>query len=66
MLWILKFLDCIIKGFGKFGELGKSQNIFEELPVRDVCSWNSLILGYVRRGRLRVCGSTRDIHRKEK
>ena len=42
--------NSLIDMFGKCGELAKAQNIFEELPVRDVISWNSLIAGYVGRG----------------
>ena len=41
--------NSLIDMFGKCGELGKAQNILEELPIRDVISWNSLIAGYVRR-----------------
>ena len=41
--------NALIDMFGKCDELGKAQNIFEELPVRDDISWNSLIAGYVRR-----------------
>ena len=41
--------NALINMFRKCGELGKAQNILEELPIRDVISWNSLITGFVGR-----------------
>ena len=34
----------------KFGVLDKVQKVFNELPIRDIISWNSLVVGYAHHG----------------
>lgn len=36
--------------YAKCNELGKAQEVFDNLPSRDVVSWNALISGYVQHG----------------
>ena len=38
----------LVDMYAKCGELGKAENVLEELSVRDVVSWNALISGYVQ------------------
>ena len=40
-------LICI---YAECGMISKSRGVFEELPIRDVVTWNSLISCYTRRG----------------
>jgi pentatricopeptide repeat protein len=42
--------NALVDMYAKFGLLTKAQRVFEELPVRDVSSWNSLITGYAHGG----------------
>ncbi|PIN05931.1 hypothetical protein CDL12_21523 [Handroanthus impetiginosus] len=40
----------LIDMYVKCGELGDACRLFDEMPVRDVSSWNALISGYMRDG----------------
>lgn len=40
----------LIDMYVKCGELGNARKLFDEMPVRDVSSWNALIAGYMRDG----------------
>ncbi|KAG8368782.1 hypothetical protein BUALT_Bualt15G0082500 [Buddleja alternifolia] len=40
----------LIDMYVKNGELGDARRVFDEMPVRDVSSWNALISGYMRDG----------------
>ncbi|KAI3445638.1 hypothetical protein Pfo_002303 [Paulownia fortunei] len=40
----------LIDMYVKCGELGDARRLFDEMPVRDVSSWNALISGYMRDG----------------
>ena len=41
---------ALIGMYAKCGELGQAQEVFEELPIRNVASWSALIGGYVQKG----------------
>jgi pentatricopeptide repeat protein len=43
--------NSLMDMYVKCGELAKAQNILEELPIRDVVSWNVIIHGYAQQGR---------------
>ncbi|KAL2254342.1 UNVERIFIED_CONTAM: Pentatricopeptide repeat-containing protein, chloroplastic [Sesamum indicum] len=40
----------LIDMYVKCGECGDARRLFDEMPVRDVASWNALISGYMRDG----------------
>ncbi|KAL0422284.1 UNVERIFIED_CONTAM: Pentatricopeptide repeat-containing protein, chloroplastic [Sesamum latifolium] len=40
----------LIDMYVKSGECGDARRLFDEMPVRDVASWNALISGYMRDG----------------
>ncbi|KAI5081275.1 hypothetical protein GOP47_0004458 [Adiantum capillus-veneris] len=42
--------NSLISMYAKCGALTKAQQVLEELPIRDVVSWNALIAGYVQQG----------------
>jgi pentatricopeptide repeat protein len=42
--------NAIVDMYGRLGALSKAQDVFDEIPVRDVVSWNALIGGYGRHG----------------
>ena len=41
---------ALIDMYAKCGDLGKAQRLFDELLIRDVVSWNTLIAGYAQQG----------------
>ncbi|XP_074308747.1 pentatricopeptide repeat-containing protein At4g37170 [Silene latifolia] len=44
----------LINMYLKCGSLGDAQKVFDEMPERDTCSWNTLINGYARVGKLEL------------
>ena len=42
--------NALIDMYVKLGLLEKAQNVFDEIPVRDVVSWTTLISGYAHNG----------------
>lgn len=42
--------NAIIDMYSKSGSLEKAQKVFDNLPARDVVSWNALIAGYAEHG----------------
>lgn len=42
--------NALVDMYVKCGSLIDAQEVFDELPVRDVISWNTLLLGYVEHG----------------
>jgi pentatricopeptide repeat protein len=42
--------NALVDMYAKRGMLDKAREVFDELPCRDVVSWNALIAGYVDRG----------------
>ncbi|KAL4183895.1 hypothetical protein AMTRI_Chr11g157370 [Amborella trichopoda] len=41
---------AMIDFYAKFGELGESRRLFDEMPKKNVVSWNALIGGYAKSG----------------
>ncbi|KAI5075041.1 hypothetical protein GOP47_0011002 [Adiantum capillus-veneris] len=46
----VKLGNALVDMYVKCGLLAKAQNIFDELPVRNVVSWSALIAGYAQKG----------------
>ncbi|KAK9713497.1 hypothetical protein RND81_06G031100 [Saponaria officinalis] len=44
----------LINMYLKCGSLGDAQKVFDEMTMRDVCSWNILINGYAKVGKLEL------------
>lgn len=42
--------NSLVNLYAKCGALAKAQQVFDELPVRDVISWNTLVTGYAQGG----------------
>ena len=43
-------VNTLISMYTKCGELAKAEQVLEELPVRDVVSWTTLLKGYAQNG----------------
>jgi pentatricopeptide repeat protein len=41
---------ALVDMYAKCDAIAKAQDVFDQLPVRNVVSWNALIAGYVRQG----------------
>ncbi|KAI5056072.1 hypothetical protein GOP47_0029593 [Adiantum capillus-veneris] len=46
-----KLCTALVNMYAKCGAFEKAQRVFEELPARDVFSWNALIAGYAEHGK---------------
>lgn len=44
--------STLVDMYSKHGSLTEAQDIFDELPLRNVVTWSSLIAGYARRGEI--------------
>ncbi|KAH7366418.1 hypothetical protein KP509_18G077200 [Ceratopteris richardii] len=42
--------NALVDMYAKCGDLNKAQQVFEELPSRDVVTWSALISGYTQQG----------------
>ncbi|XP_055828624.1 putative pentatricopeptide repeat-containing protein At3g49142 [Solanum dulcamara] len=51
--------NCLVAMYGKCGCLVEARQVVNEMPKRDVVSWNSMVVGYAQNGRfddaLEVC-----------
>ncbi|XP_038681971.1 pentatricopeptide repeat-containing protein At5g08510 [Tripterygium wilfordii] len=43
---------ALLDMYAKLGMLGSARQVFDEIPVRDIPTWNSMIAGYARCGKL--------------
>lgn len=50
LVFDLYVATSLIDMYVKCGELGDARKLFDEMPVRDVSSWNALISGYMKDG----------------
>ena len=42
--------NTLVDMYAKCEEMGKAREMFDEIPKRDVVTWNALIMGYIRYG----------------
>eukprot|EP00250_Pteridium_aquilinum_P009891 c19006_g1_i1 orf=3-476(-) len=42
--------NCLVSVFVEAGNLGNAQKVFDRLECKSECSWNSLVIAYVKRG----------------
>lgn len=42
--------NALVNGYASCGEIENARTVFDEMPLRDVTSWNSMISGYVSSG----------------
>ncbi|KAL7083974.1 hypothetical protein ACP275_14G196300 [Erythranthe tilingii] len=42
--------NCLLSTYCKSGELESAVKVFDDLPLKDTVSWNSLISGFLKRG----------------
>lgn len=42
--------NCLIQMYVKCAKLDNAQKVFDEMPIRDTVSWNSMVFGYVGEG----------------
>ncbi|KAK1369746.1 Pentatricopeptide repeat-containing protein [Heracleum sosnowskyi] len=42
--------NALIDMYARFNELGKARNVFDNMPHRDIVSWNTIISGYSSNG----------------
>ncbi|CAN0841057.1 Pentatricopeptide repeat-containing protein DOT4, chloroplastic [Linum grandiflorum] len=52
--WNLQVCNALIDMYAKCGEVSSGKLVFEEMEMRDLLSWNSLISGYVSNGLLEL------------
>lgn len=44
----------LVAMYGKCGKLVEARRVFDEMPTRDIVSWNSMVAGYAQNGRFDV------------
>ncbi|XP_073311669.1 pentatricopeptide repeat-containing protein At3g05340-like [Primulina huaijiensis] len=47
---ILVTYNCLLHAYGKYGELCDAVKLFEDMPLKDTVSWNSLISVFLKHG----------------
>ncbi|XP_049936858.1 pentatricopeptide repeat-containing protein At4g25270, chloroplastic-like [Nymphaea colorata] len=50
-------MNALIDMYAKCGEIVKARRLFERMPERDIVSWNTMLVGYIRHGCLDFAAS---------
>uniref|UniRef100_A0A0D9V2S1 Pentacotripeptide-repeat region of PRORP domain-containing protein n=1 Tax=Leersia perrieri TaxID=77586 RepID=A0A0D9V2S1_9ORYZ len=45
-------MSSLVDFYGKCGEVDNAREVFDAMPERTVVSWNSMLMGYIRNGRI--------------
>ncbi|KAE9612856.1 hypothetical protein Lal_00027606 [Lupinus albus] len=48
--WSLVVHNALVSMYGRFGEVEVAQQLFDNMPIRDAVSWNTIISCYASRG----------------
>ncbi|XP_073129214.1 pentatricopeptide repeat-containing protein At3g05340 [Henckelia pumila] len=51
---ILVTYNCLLHAYGKYGQLCDAVKLFEDMPLKDTVSWNSLISVFLKHGNLEL------------
>ncbi|CAN6486411.1 unnamed protein product [Victoria cruziana] len=50
-------MNALIDMYAKCGEIIKARRLFEKMPERDIITWNTMLVGYIRHGCLDYAAS---------
>lgn len=48
--WVLAVSNCLLSMYVRCGSMDAARNLFDEMPVRDLITWNAIISGYAQNG----------------
>lgn len=58
--------SCLVDMYAKCGSISESQKVFDNMPSRNVVTWNALVAGYATAGQIDIVFSSFEKMQKEK